>query len=145
MVQYRRPESILVLIYTLRHEILLLKRIHPFSYWQSVTGSMQENETKEMAALRELKEETGLTDDGVLIDCGLSRSFEIDPRWQHRYHSKDRVNIEHEFHYLLKDRCEVKLNAKEHSQFKWLSIDQAIQKTWSWTNKEALERLAARL
>jgi len=145
MVQYRRPESVLVLIYTSHHEVLLLKRVHPFSYWQSVTGSMQEKEIKELAASRELKEETGLTNDGDMIDCRLSRSFEIDPRWQHRYHPKDRINIEHEFHYLLKDRCEVKLNPREHGQFKWLSIDLAIQKTWSWTNKEALERLASSL
>lgn len=145
MVHYRRPESVLVLIYTSKHEVLLLKRIHPFSYWQSVTGGMRMNENKEDAAPRELREETGLKEEGFLIDSGLSRSFEIDPRWQYRYHFNDKVNIEHEFHYLLADRTKITLHSKEHSQYKWLPIDIAINEVWSWTNKKALERLAARL
>ena len=145
MVNYRRPESILVLIYTSNHEVLLLKRIDPFPYWQSVTGSMRVNESEEDAAQRELREETGLKDEGFMVDYELSRSFEIDPRWQHRYHYSNKVNIEHEFHYLLAERSKITLDPKEHSQYKWLPIDIAIKEVWSWTNKEALERLAARL
>ena len=145
MVHYRRPESVLVLIYTSNHEVLLLKRIDPFPYWQSVTGSMRANENNEDAAPRELREETGLKDEGFMVDCELSRSFEIDPRWQYRYHSSNKVNIEHEFHYLLAERSKITLHPREHSQYKWLPIDIAIKEVWSFTNKEALERLAARL
>ncbi|SVD12149.1 uncharacterized protein METZ01_LOCUS365003, partial [marine metagenome] len=42
----------------------MLKRINPFSFWQSVTGSLDAGERHADAAKRELVEETGLTDQG---------------------------------------------------------------------------------
>ena len=114
MVQYRRPESILVLIYTSRHEILLLKRIHPFSYWQSVTGSMQENETKEMAALRELKEETGFEPVRMFVADHVSKFYET---------HEDRINLVPVFGIEV-DREDVKIS-EEHCDFKWVDFETA--------------------
>ena len=145
MVVYRRPESVLVVIYTQKSEVLVLQRTQPFSFWQSVTGSLHKNESKNTAASRELLEETGLTDQGELIDRKTERTFNIDSRWQNRYQSFDKTNSEYEFHYILEDKCEIKLDAREHHQYRWLRISEAIDKVWSWTNKEALKRLAVEL
>ena len=57
------PKSILIIIYTKNKDVLLLKKINDKDMWQSVTGSMQENETALDAAKRELLEETGLNSD----------------------------------------------------------------------------------
>ena len=58
--RFRRPESVLVVIYTVRFECLLLERVSPRGFWQSVTGTLHWRETPADAAAREVREETGL-------------------------------------------------------------------------------------
>ena len=48
---FRRPESVLVVIYTPALDCLLLERVSPPGYWQSVTGTLGWDETP--AELRE--------------------------------------------------------------------------------------------
>jgi len=138
---YRRPESVLVIVYTDDGETLLLRRRQPFSFWQSVTGSLHYGESYGDAAARELHEETGLADDLCLVPTGVSRTFEIDPRWSHRYAPGVTVNVEHEYRCRLAARRTITLCEREHTAAQWLSIGDAIDRVWSWTNKAALEAL----
>jgi dATP pyrophosphohydrolase len=128
-------------VYTNQAEILLLERVLPFPFWQSVTGSLDENEEPLQAAHRELMEETGLSVQGELIDTQRSRDFEIDPRWRDRYAPGVSRNIEHEFHYRVAKIDEIKLDSREHSRYQWVDLGTAIENVWSWTNKAALEQL----
>jgi dATP pyrophosphohydrolase len=141
----RRPESILVVVYTDNADILLLKRSQPFAFWQSVTGSLEAGESPAEAAHRELLEETGLADEGQLVDTGTERTFTIDPRWRDRYAADITENTEHEWHYRLPAVVEIDVDNDEHSDYHWFEIDAAIEAVWSWTNKEALESLKATL
>ena len=43
--RFKRPESVLVVIYTRSRECLLLERTQPSGFWQSVTGSLRWGET----------------------------------------------------------------------------------------------------
>ena len=97
------------------------------------------------AAHRELLEETGLADEGQLVDTETHRIFTIDPRWRDRYAAEITENKEHEWHYRLPAVVEIDIDKKEHSAFRWFGIDEAIDAVWSWTNKEALESLKATL
>ena len=38
--RFKRPESILVVIYTRHGDVLLMERTRPAGFWQSVTGSL---------------------------------------------------------------------------------------------------------
>ena len=39
--QYKRPESVLVLVYTMNKQVLLLRRRRFHHFWQSVSGSLE--------------------------------------------------------------------------------------------------------
>jgi len=137
----RRPESVLVIIHTDDGYTLLLRRMQPFSFWQSVTGSLEPGESRDAAASRELREETGLGDDGFLRATGISRIFDIDPRWQHRYGADVTRNVEYEYRYRLPGRREIILCEREHSAAEWLTLEEAVDRVWSWTNRAALVAL----
>jgi dihydroneopterin triphosphate diphosphatase len=137
----RRPVSVLVVVYVPDGSVLLLRRVRPFDFWQSVTGSLGPDETHAEAAVRELTEETGLQKEGELSFSGITRTFEIDPRWAHRYARGVTENVEYEWRYRLSRMLDVTLNRAEHSEFKWLALDEAIDLVWSWTNREALVAL----
>ena len=144
-MEYRRPVSVLVLVYTADGSILLLRRSRPFDFWQSITGSLQRDETHEQAALRELEEETGLKGEGKLTFSGTSRAFTIDPRWRDRYTPGVTENVEFEWHYRLPATTDIAIDNLEHSEYQWFSLDRAIEAVWSWTNREALVELRDRL
>lgn len=137
---FKRPESVLVVVYTRALECLLLKRIAPPDFWQSVTGSLGWNETPAEAAARELGEETGLAPAG-LVDAAEQVSFPILPEWQHRFAPGTHENLEHWFYLELPARRSVTLNPDEHDDHAWLDVDAAAARATSWTNRAALERL----
>ena len=141
---FRRPESVIVVVYSDDGYTLLLHRTAPFEFWQSVTGSLQDDESHTAAAKRELFEETGLSDEGVLEYSGISRQFAIDPRWRERFAPGVVENVEFEYRYRLDRRRPVLLSDEEHSAFEWLSLESAVERVWSWTNRDALLNLLRR-
>ncbi|MEM7503440.1 MAG: dihydroneopterin triphosphate diphosphatase [Pseudomonadota bacterium] len=144
MAEWRRPESVLVLVYADRSRVLLLKRKAPFLFWQSVTGSLEPGESAAEAARRELAEETGLS---VAPDSAhvAERRFVIDPRWRNRYAPGVSENLEYEFRARVPTASAVQVDENEHSAYAWMPIDAAIERVWSWTNREALIALREEL
>jgi len=143
MAEPRRPESVLVVIYTPGRDCLLLERVRPKGFWQSVTGTLHWDETPAETAAREVREETGIEPVG-LVDAGIRRSFPILPEWRARYAPDVRENVEHLWYLEVASVCAVTLNAAEHSAFRWMALEEAIGTVASWTNREALERLGLR-
>jgi len=137
---WRRPESVLVVIYTPDRDCLLLERVAPAGFWQSVTGTLRWHETPTEAAAREVREETGIEPEG-LRDAAITRRFPILPGWRARYAPEVTENTEHLFYLELAERLPVTLNPDEHRQCRWLPLEDAIGLASSWTNREALERL----
>ena len=58
--EFKRPESALVVVHTPRLQCLLLERVTPRGFWQSVTGTLRWGEELTAAAVREMREETGV-------------------------------------------------------------------------------------
>jgi dATP pyrophosphohydrolase len=139
----KRPISVLVVVFTTAGEFLLMNRIRPAGFWQSVTGSLRPGESPRSAALRELKEETGLLGAARLIDLRQSRLFPIIKAWRARYRNGVCFNREHWFALPLAHRRIIHLNADEHSQCLWLPLDKALDLASSWTNREAMRLLAS--
>ena len=136
----RRPESVLVVVHTKALEILLLERVSPTGYWQSVTGSLEWDETPAEAARREIVEETGLPVTG-LRDAGRSQRFAILPEWRAKFPPDTDTNLEHVWYLELPAIVDVTLNPDEHSRCEWLGFDAALERVSSWTNRDAIAAL----
>ena len=145
MKTYKTPISALVLIHTPDLQVLIMERADKAGYWQSVTGSLEDGETPRQAAIREVREETGLdAAQYELQDWQVSNVYEIYPHWRHRYAPGVTENREHLFGLVLPAPLPVKLAPDEHVRYEWVYWRKAAERVFSWTNVDALKRLGER-
>ena len=135
---FKRPESVLVVVYTIAGDVLRLLRREPAGFWQSVTGSLLENETPLKAALREVREETGLDTGMDLSDSGIVNRYPIHPAWRHRYSPEVQENIEYVFSLPLPAPTDIRLSPGEHLECRWLPRDEAAALASSATDRAAI-------
>lgn len=118
------------------HSFLMLKRApQRGGFWQPVTGNVEEGETFEAAAVREVQEELGITDIVRLIDTEYSYEFTDNGLDQ----------FERIFGVQVPLNAEVKLSS-EHTEYRWTMKDEAIDSYLKYPgNKEGLRRLHQKL
>ena len=138
---FKRPESVLVVIYTREGEVLLLQRHDNPAFWQSVTGSLEIGEPPAEAARRELFEETGL--EAEPVDHRHTERFAIRGAWRSRYAPDVTHNLEHRFSVCLPARRRITLDPTEHDAHVWLPVLPAAERVGSSTNAEAIRQLVA--
>jgi dihydroneopterin triphosphate diphosphatase len=139
----RRPESVLVVVFSADGLVLLMERRSPSGWWQSVTGALEPGETPREAAVREVREETGLAARG-LVDLGLRHTFAIAPAWRHRYAANVTENLEHAFALRIPTAVEIILDRAEHVRYEWLPVTDAVARATSASNCAAIRHIAGR-
>lgn len=140
---YKIPVSVLVVIHTADHQVLLLERADHPGWWQSVTGSQNPGESLLETAIREVREETGLdAEKYALTDWGYSNRYEIYDCYRHRYAPDVSHNTEHVFALELPSVMPVTLSPREHLNFRWLPAEEAAAKCFSPSNSDAIRKLA---
>lgn len=97
---------------------LLLKRVEQDGgFWQSVTGTVVDNESIVDTLVRELNEETGITKGDIVNISDLIYSF----TW-----NRNDVCIQ-EFVYVVKVKeIKVTLNPSEHDEYVWSSFEDVL-------------------
>ncbi|NOT19025.1 MAG: dihydroneopterin triphosphate diphosphatase [Sideroxydans sp.] len=142
----KQPISVLVVIYTPALDVLLLERADHPGYWQSVTGSREDAESLRDTAMREVAEETGLKATHLtLTDWQQQNTYEIYPHWRHRYPEGITQNTEHVFGLQLLQPQKIKISPREHLNFQWLPYQEAADKVFSPSNREAILQLSERI
>ncbi|QJQ06952.1 dihydroneopterin triphosphate diphosphatase [Undibacterium piscinae] len=142
-MNFKIPESVLVVIYTSELEVLLIERADKPGFWQSVTGSKDsQDEAWSVTAQREVLEETGI--DASLFDLRdwqISNIYEIYPVWRHRYAPGVTQNTEHVFGLCVPREIAVTLAPREHLRYQWLPHREAADLCFSASNAEAILQL----
>jgi dATP pyrophosphohydrolase len=142
-MNFKIPESVLVVIYTSELEVLLIERADKPGFWQSVTGSKDnQDEAWALTAQREVQEETGI--DASLFglrDWQISNVYEIYPVWRHRYAPGVTQNTEHVFGLCVPREIAVTLAPREHLRYQWLPHREAADLCFSASNAEAILQL----
>ncbi len=101
-------------------QFLLLKtRPDRGGFWQPITGSVEEGESLEQAALREAQEETGIAISGGIYSIG--RPFEFESRGQKIREYSFALDVSEQGSFLVS----VKVDPSEHVDFKWVSAQDA--------------------
>ena len=113
-----------------KNEFLLLN--YPQGHWDFVKGKVEEGETPHETALRETKEETGISDN-EFID-GFEESVEYDFRFKNE-------DIHKKVIFFLAKTSEKKISlSHEHNDFVWLEYDDALKKTTFRNAKNVLSK-----
>jgi dATP pyrophosphohydrolase len=123
-------------IYDSTGKVLVMQRQDDSSFWQSVTGSMEQGETTRDTAHREVLEETGIDIAGsgyTLCDHEYSTTYEIRPCWRHRYADDVSENREHLFSVEVAPNTIPVLT--EHLAYQWLDKESALKRLWSDSNQ----------
>ena len=113
-----------------KNEFLLLN--YPQGHWDFVKGKIEQNETSHETALRETKEETGITN--IKFVDGFEESVEYDFRFK-----KEDIHKKVIFFLAKTNEKNIKLS-HEHNDYLWLEYNNALKKTTFENAKNVLTK-----
>ena len=102
-----------------KNEFLLLN--YPQGHWDFIKGKIEQSETSHETALRETKEETGISN--IEFIDGFEESIEYDFRFKNK-------DIHKKVIFFLAKTSEKKIKlSHEHNDYLWLGYNDALKKT----------------
>ena len=113
-----------------KNEFLLLN--YPQGHWDFIKGKIEQSETSQETALRETKEETGISN--IEFIDGFVESVEYDFRFKNE-------DIHKKVIFFLAKTSEKKISlSHEHNDYLWLGYDDALKKTTFRNAKNVLSK-----
>ncbi len=113
-----------------KNEFLLLN--YPQGHWDFVKGKIEQNETSHETALRETKEETGISN--IEFINGFEEYVEYDFRFK-----KENIHKKVIFFLAKTNEKNIKLS-HEHNDYLWLEYNDALKKTTFENAKNVLTK-----
>jgi dATP pyrophosphohydrolase len=101
-----------------RGKYLILRRVSRYLHasWQQVSGRIEPGELGWQAALREIREETGLVP---------ARFYSVDQTEIFYEHRQNCINIVPVFAGFVEGTPQVELSPSEHDEFRWITVAEA--------------------
>ena len=113
-----------------KNEFLLLN--YPQGHWDFIKGKIEQNETLQETAIRETKEETGISN--IKFIDGFEESVEYDFRFKNE-------DIHKKVIFFLAKTSEKKISlSHEHNDYLWLGYNDALKKTTFKNAKNVLSK-----
>ena len=113
-----------------KNKFLLLN--YPQGHWDFIKGKIEQTETPHETALRETKEETGISN--IEFIDGFEESVEYDFRFKNQ-------DIHKKVIFFLAKTSEKKISlSHEHNDYLWLGYDDALKKTTFENAKNVLSK-----
>ena len=106
---------------------------YPSGHWDFVKGNIEEGETLKQTVLREIREETGITD--IEFINGFEEKIEY-----HYQRDEGLVHKEVVFFLAKTKTIDVKIS-HEHLGFVWLNFDDALKKLTYKNAKNIMEKI----
>jgi dATP pyrophosphohydrolase len=111
--------------------------------WNVCAGQIEDGESYEGGAAREMAEETGLA--APLIDLGVAPTqYEVEDRFRHLYAAGEYIVLVKSFAAEAPPGWEPTLN-HEHDEYRWCSLGDALELLHWPEVKDGLRVLAGRL
>ena len=130
MALYRQCASIV--LFNDEGKVLLCARSDQKDFaWQFVQGGIEKGETPEIAALRELKEETSVTSADIILSLNEPMSYDFPPDIIQKFALKGNKFVGQNIYFVLAhfkgNDSEINLATKtpEFKAYKWADISQA--------------------
>jgi 8-oxo-dGTP pyrophosphatase MutT (NUDIX family) len=139
-----RGDQEIIVVVRRQGELLVMRRApERLGYWSLVSGGIEPDEKSWTAAVRELREETGLEAQVRKLSISLSYSLLDDPAAIRARYAPgiERVTV-HAFVTDAPDGWEPTLDA-EHDLYRWCDLDEAIGLMVYETARDALRAGAA--
>ncbi len=113
-------------------KILFLLLHYPSGHWDFVKGKMEKNETTHQTAIRETREETGITD--VTFLNNFEEWIEYNFQYQGELVHKKVV-------FFLAETKTIQISiSHEHTDYTWMDYETAIEKTTFDNAKQILSK-----
>ncbi len=120
-----------IIVFYIKNEIPHFLLLHyPHGHWDLPKGKIEKGESKEIAALRELKEETGLT---ARIIEGFEKKFD------YVFKQEDELIKKTVYFFLGQVISDEVILSYEHIGFAWLPYDQALERLTFETAQEVVK------
>ena len=135
----RPPYEVFVLVRR-RDEYLILHRSpRQGAYWHCVAGGVEEGETYAAAAVRELREETGL--DAEPVDLGRPYDYPLEDPEHQRMRGSVSIHVEC---FLAEAPAEWEPQLDwEHDEYRWCGADEAVALLYFPEPREVLRNVVA--
>lgn len=140
----RAPFQVLVLPYRLTPrgiEYAVFRRSDD-DYWQFVAGGGEDDETPTQAARREACEEAGVSQDCALLALDSVNTVPVVGVCGFRWSPEVLVIPEHCFGVCAEDDLSI---SREHTEYRWVDYDTAVEMLHWQSNQNALWELNHRL
>jgi len=135
----RPPYEVFVFVRRQDEYLILHRSPRQGAYWHCVAGGVEEGETYAQAAVRELREETGL--DAELVDLCRPYDYPLDDPEDRRTRGADAIHVEC-FLAEAPGDWEPRLDW-EHDDYRWCGVDEAAELLHFPEPREVLQALVA--
>jgi bis(5'-nucleosidyl)-tetraphosphatase len=127
-----REKSCGAVVYLKNDEVKYLLLHYEAGHWDFVKGNVEPNETEQETVIRELREETGITDAKFIEDFKEKIDY---------FYRRQGTTIHKEvIFYLMETHTETVKISYEHIGYIWLNYQQAMEKLTFKNAKDVLQK-----